>query len=53
MTDDELPGRVVYAIDDVEVRAGRVWRTGQDGGYTMTTVAGQITTSSGVPDGDP
>jgi hypothetical protein len=43
----------VYAIDDVEVRAGRVWRTGHDNWYTMNTVAGQITMYSGVPDGGP
>jgi methylaspartate mutase epsilon subunit len=47
-SDPEQPLRI-YAIDDVEVGAGRVWRTDQDDWYTMNTVAGQITMYSGTP----
>ncbi|MBV6699929.1 FAD/NAD(P)-binding protein [Kitasatospora aureofaciens] len=43
----------IYAIDDVEVGAGRIWRTDQDDWYTMNTVAGQITMYSGSPDAGP
>ncbi|MFF8378744.1 FAD/NAD(P)-binding protein [Streptomyces sp. NPDC015661] len=43
----------IYAVDDVEVGVGRVWRTDQDDWYTMNTVAGQITMYSGVPDDGP
>lgn len=41
----------IYAVDDVEVGAGRVWRTDQDDWYTMNTVVGQVTMFSGEPDG--
>ncbi|WP_052713678.1 FAD/NAD(P)-binding protein [Streptomyces katrae] len=51
-SDPEQPLRI-YAVDDTEVGAGRVWRTDQDDWYTMNTVAGQITMYSGVPDGGP
>lgn len=51
-SDPEQPLRI-YAIDDVEVGAGRVWRTDQDDWYTMNTVAGQITMYSGGPDDRP
>ncbi|WP_189492121.1 FAD/NAD(P)-binding protein [Streptomyces antnestii] len=51
-SDPDQPLRI-YAIDDTEVGAGRVWRTDQDDWYTMNTVAGQITMYSGVPDGGP
>jgi hypothetical protein len=43
----------ICAIDDVEVGAGRIWRTDQDPWYTMNTVAGQITMYSGGPDNGP
>ncbi|MFI9275541.1 FAD/NAD(P)-binding protein [Kitasatospora sp. NPDC052896] len=41
----------IYAIDAVEVGAGRVWRTDQDDWFTMNTVIGQVTMFSGEPDG--
>ncbi|GAA2721305.1 MULTISPECIES: FAD/NAD(P)-binding protein [Streptomyces] len=41
----------IYAVDAVEVGAGRVWRTDQDPWYTMNTVIGQVTMFSGEPDG--
>ncbi len=41
----------IYAVDAVEVGAGRVWRTDQDDWYTMNTVIGQVTMFSGEPDG--
>ncbi|MGW7411711.1 FAD/NAD(P)-binding protein [Streptomyces sp. NPDC054863] len=41
----------IYAVDAVEVGAGRVWRTDQDDWYTMNTVIGQVTMFSGGPDG--
>lgn len=43
----------IYAIDAVEVGAGRVWRTDQPGWFTMNTVVGQVTMYSGGPDGGP
>ncbi|MER7110110.1 FAD/NAD(P)-binding protein [Streptomyces sp. NPDC000229] len=46
----ERPVRI-YAVDAVEVGAGRVWRTDQDDWYTMNTVIGQVTMFSGGPDG--
>ncbi|MGW7488355.1 FAD/NAD(P)-binding protein [Streptomyces sp. NPDC054786] len=41
----------VYAIDAVEVGAGRIWRTDQDRWFAMNTVIGQVTMFSGGPDG--
>ncbi|AKJ14876.1 hypothetical protein ABB07_33915 [Streptomyces incarnatus] len=41
----------LYAIDAVEVGAGRVWRSDQDDWFTMNTVVGQVTMFSGEPDG--
>ncbi|MEU8437041.1 FAD/NAD(P)-binding protein [Streptomyces sp. NPDC029216] len=43
----------IYAIDAVEVGAGRIWRTDQDDWFTMNTVVSQITMYSGRPDGGP
>ncbi|MCG3043361.1 FAD/NAD(P)-binding protein [Streptomyces sp. S1A] len=43
----------VYAVDAVEVGAGRVWRTDQQDWFTMNTVVGQVTMYSGEPDGGP
>ncbi|WP_327355299.1 FAD/NAD(P)-binding protein [Streptomyces sp. NBC_01304] len=43
----------IFAIDDTEVGAGRVWRTDQDEWFTMNTVVAQVTMYSGVPDGGP
>ncbi|HVQ90975.1 MAG TPA: FAD/NAD(P)-binding protein [Mycobacteriales bacterium] len=43
----------VYAIDAVEVGAGRVWRTDQADWFTMNTVAEQVTMYSGDADGGP
>ncbi|WP_051717428.1 FAD/NAD(P)-binding protein [Streptomyces megasporus] len=44
---------LVYAIDAVEVGAGRVWRTDQQDWFTMNTVVGQVTMYSGDPDDGP
>ncbi|MFJ6786920.1 FAD/NAD(P)-binding protein [Streptomyces angustmyceticus] len=41
----------IYAIDAVEVGAGRIWRTDQDRWFAMNTVIGQVTMFSGGPDG--
>ncbi|MFI1767645.1 FAD/NAD(P)-binding protein [Streptomyces sp. NPDC020800] len=41
----------LYAIDAVEIGAGRVWRSDQDDWFTMNTVIGQVTMFSGEPDG--
>ncbi|MFI6470212.1 FAD/NAD(P)-binding protein [Streptomyces sp. NPDC050516] len=49
-TADRRPVRI-YAIDAVEVGAGRIWRTDQDDWFTMNTVIGQVTMFSGDPDG--
>ncbi|MCX5380558.1 FAD/NAD(P)-binding protein [Streptomyces sp. NBC_00091] len=43
----------IYAIDAVEVGAGRIWRTDQDDWFTMNTVVSQVTMYSGRPDGGP
>ncbi|NWF27431.1 FAD/NAD(P)-binding protein [Streptomyces sp. PKU-EA00015] len=43
----------LYAIDAVEVGAGRVWRTDQPSWFTMNTVVGQVTMYSGAPDAGP
>ncbi|MFE7587211.1 FAD/NAD(P)-binding protein [Streptomyces gardneri] len=51
-TPPDRPVRI-HAIDDTEIGAGRIWRTGQDDWYTMNTVAGQITMYSGTPDEGP
>ncbi|WP_440073697.1 FAD/NAD(P)-binding protein [Streptosporangium sp. OZ121] len=51
----DLSDRVVrvYAIDAVEVGAGRIWRTDQPDWFTMNTVVGQVTMYSGEPDDGP
>ncbi|WP_326770477.1 FAD/NAD(P)-binding protein (plasmid) [Streptomyces sp. NBC_01591] len=41
----------IYAVDAVEVGAGRIWRTDQDPWFAMNTVIGQVTMFSGAPDG--
>ncbi|MEB8340258.1 FAD/NAD(P)-binding protein [Streptomyces endophyticus] len=41
----------IYAVDAVEVGAGRIWRTDQDSWFAMNTVIGQVTMFSGGPDG--
>lgn len=43
----------VFAIDRIEVGAGRVWRTDQPDWLTMNTIAGQVTMYSGGRDGGP
>lgn len=43
----------VLVIDDVEVGAGRIWRTNQPGWLMMNTLTSQITMYSGGPDGGP
>jgi hypothetical protein len=43
----------VFAIDRIEVGAGRVWRTDQPDWLTMNTVAGQVTMYSGGRDDSP
>ncbi|MFE1781500.1 FAD/NAD(P)-binding protein [Streptomyces sp. NPDC059506] len=49
-----VPRRLrVYAVDAVEVGAGRIWRTDQQDWFTMNTVVGQVTMYSGDPDGGP
>ncbi|WP_267242611.1 FAD/NAD(P)-binding protein [Streptomyces sp. PR69] len=55
LADGELGDRAVriYAVDAVEVGAGRIWRTDQDDWFTMNTVVGQVTMYSGGPDGGP
>jgi len=40
----------IYLIDAVEVGAGRIYRTDQPDWYLMNTVAGQISSFSGLPD---
>lgn len=40
----------VIVIDDVELGAGRIWRTDQEEGFLMNTVPGQITMFSGEAD---
>ncbi|HEX2417828.1 MAG TPA: FAD/NAD(P)-binding protein [Micromonosporaceae bacterium] len=44
---------LVYAIDAVEVGAGRVWRTDQPPWFTMNTVVSEVTMYSGESDGGP
>jgi methylaspartate mutase epsilon subunit len=45
---------LVYAIDAVEVGAGRVWRTDQPPWFTMNTVVSEVTMYSGdLDDGPP
>ncbi|MFJ6016553.1 FAD/NAD(P)-binding protein [Streptomyces sp. NPDC092952] len=41
----------IYAVDSVEVGAGRIWRTDQEPWFAMNTVIGQVTMFSGGPDG--
>ncbi|MFE1953515.1 FAD/NAD(P)-binding protein [Streptomyces sp. NPDC059524] len=48
--DDRRPV-TIYAVDAVEVGAGRIWRTDQDSWFAMNTVIGQVTMFSGGPDG--
>jgi hypothetical protein len=43
----------LYAIDAVEVGAGRVYRSDQPEWFLMNTVVGQISAFSGVPDDGP
>ncbi|WP_306323850.1 MULTISPECIES: FAD/NAD(P)-binding protein [unclassified Streptomyces] len=43
----------IHLIDATEIGAGRVWRTDQDGWFTMNTVISQVTMYSGGPDEGP
>jgi len=43
----------ILVIDDVEVGAGRIWRTNQPGWLMMNTLTSQITMYSGGPDEGP
>lgn len=40
----------ILAIDDVQVGAGRIWRTDQPDWFMMNTLVSQITMYSGAPD---
>lgn len=44
---------VIYAVDAVEVGAGRIWRTDQPEWFLMNTITGEITIYSGPADDGP
>ncbi|GHG60047.1 FAD/NAD(P)-binding protein [Streptomyces griseocarneus] len=43
----------IFLIDPVQVGSGRVWRTDQPEWFLMNTVAGEVSSFSGTPDGGP
>ncbi|MFF7727252.1 FAD/NAD(P)-binding protein [Streptomyces sp. NPDC008001] len=43
----------IHLIDAVQVGTGRVWRTDQPEWFLMNTVAGEVSSFSGRPDGGP
>jgi uncharacterized NAD(P)/FAD-binding protein YdhS len=49
-TKPSSPPVTIYLIDDVEVGAGRIWRTDQPSWLIMNTISSEVTMFSGLPD---